>query len=133
MEPMDDATFGTILGTIDAANEANSKAFEWQRYARQVEANRNQWMHHAKKLEAKVDDLEDKLAIERSHAEGLRAVVDAYKYNHPDSPLMEQLGAFLSAGVEGQPKRRYHLHYENAFDAEAKKNGIANPAMRRFN
>jgi hypothetical protein len=133
MEPMDDFTFGTVMGTLRAIRDANDTAADWKRYAHEVEANRDQWISQAKKLEAEAKDLADKLAIERAHAEGLRAVVDAFKYNHPDSPLLEQLGAFRSAGVEGQPKRRYHLHYENAFDAEAKKNGISNPAMRRFN
>lgn len=133
MEPMDDIAFGTVLGTLDALNAANARAADWERYAHEVEANRDLWMTHAKKLEGEVKDLADKLAVEKAHSEGLTAVVNAFKFEHPDSPLLQEAGQFRSGEVAGRPKRKYHLVYESNFDAEARKNGIKNPAKRRFN
>lgn len=133
MEPMDDATFLAMLGAVGAVNAANASAADWERYAHEVEANRDVWMRHAKKLETEVKDLADKLAVEKSHSEGLTAVVNAFKFEHPDSPLLQEAGQFRSGEVAGRPKRKYHLVYESAFDAEARKNGIENPASRRFN
>lgn len=133
MEPMDDATFGLMLGFGGAVADANANAADWKRYAHEVEANRDLWMNHARKLEAEVDDLKDKLAVERAHSSGLKAVVDAFKFEHPDSPLLQEAGQFRSGEVAGRPKRKFHLVYESAFDAEGRKNGIANPASRRFN
>lgn len=133
MDPMDDFAFGTVLGTLDALNKANARAADWERHAHEVEANRDLWMRHACKLEGEVKDLADKLAVEKSHSEGLTAVVNAFKFEHPDSPLLQEAGQFRSGEVAGRPKRKYHLVYESAFDAEARKNGIENPASRRFN
>lgn len=133
MEPMDDFAFGTVLGTLDALNAANARAAEWERYAHEVEANRDLWMSHAQKLESEAKDLADKLAVEQAHSGGLKAVVDAFKSAHPDSPLLEPTAnAFTSPDVRGILKRGYHLEYERAFDAQARKNGIANPASRRY-
>ena len=130
---MDDATFGLMMGFGGAVAEANAAADDWMRYARRVEANRDVWMNHAKKLEAEVDDLKDKLAVERAHSSGLKAVVDAFKAAHPDSPMLDESGAvFKSEDVAGAPKRRYHMMYEIAFDREARKHGIENPASRRY-
>jgi hypothetical protein len=133
MKPMNDADFMTLIATIEALNVANAAAADWERYAHEVEANRDLWMTHAKKLETEVKDLVDKLAVEKSHSEGLTAVVNAFKFEHPDSPLLQEAGQFRSGEVAGRPKRKYHLVYESAFDAEARKNGMSNPASRRFN
>lgn len=92
-------------------------------------ANRDQWMEHAKKLEAEVTDLMDKLAVEVSCSEGLRSALNAFKEQHPDSPLMRQAGTFQS----GNPKRAYHAFYEHGFDAKARSLGITNPVSRRAN
>ncbi len=133
MLPMSDADFMTLAAAIQALNAANARAEEWECYAREVEANRDQWMAHAHKLEAGAADLGDKLAVEKAHSEGLTAVVNAFKFEHPDSPLLEGAGQFRSGEVAGRPKRKYHLVYEGAFDAEARKSGIQNPASRRCN
>lgn len=134
MQPMNDADFMTLMAAIEALNDANARAAEWERYAHEVEANRDQWVNHANNLEAEAKDLADKLGVERAHSTGLKAVVDSFKVAHPDSPLLEQAGAaFKSPEVAGVPKRRYHMLYESAFDHEAKKNGITNPASRRYN
>ena len=133
MVPMNDADFMTLMAAIQALNEANARAAEWEHYAHEVEANRDLWMTHAKKLEGEVKDLADKLAVEKAHSEGLTAVVNAFKFEHPDSPLLQEAGQFRSGEVARRPKRKYHLVYESNFDAEARKNGIKNPAKRRFN
>jgi hypothetical protein len=140
MQPMDDVAFGAMLGGIQAIHDANARAADWEHYAHEVESNRDLWMTHAKKIEAenaalkaKIAELEDKLAVEQAHSEGLSAVVNAFKFEHPDSPLLQEAGQFRSGEVAGRPKRKYHLVYESAFDAEARKNGISNPASRRFN
>lgn len=133
MHPMNDADFMTLLGALDALNAANAAAADWEHHAREVEANRDLWLDHATRLEAEIVDLSDKLAVEQAHSGGLKAVVDAFKLAHPDSPLLGHTGnAFTSPDVRGVPKRRYHLDYERAFDAQARKNGIANPASRRY-
>lgn len=91
--------------------------------------NRDQWMNHAKKLEAEVTDLMDKLMVEVSCSEGLQMALDAFKEQHPDSPLMRQAGQFQS----GNPKRAYHTFYEHGFDTKARSLGITNPVSRRAN
>lgn len=95
----------------------------------ELEENRDQWMNHARKLEAEVTDLMDKLMVEVSCSEGLRSALNAFKEQHPDSPLMRQAGTFQS----GNPKRAYHTFYEHGFDTKARSLGITNPVSRRAN
>lgn len=131
MNPMDDAHFGMMMGLAGAAGDAMAAYRDWERYAHEVQGNRDLWMAHAKKLEAAIRDLADKLAVEQAHSEGLKGVIDMFKELHPDSPLMEEVGVFTSKRVAGIKKRRYHLIYEAAFDHEARQNGIENPKDRR--
>lgn len=95
----------------------------------QWRVNRDQWMNHAKKLEAEVTDLMDKLMVEVSCSEGLRSALNAFKEQHPDSPLMRQAGTFQ----DGDPKKAYHAFYEHGFDTKARSLGITNPVSRRAN
>lgn len=110
MQPMNDADFMTLMAAIEALNDANARAAEWERYAHEVEANRDQWVNHANNLEVEVKDLADKLGVERAHSTGLKAVVDSFKVAHPDSPLLEQAGAAFKspevAGVSPRPMIR---------------------------
>lgn len=85
-------------------------------------------------LEAEVERLKLLLAVKTAHAEGRGAMVQAYKNQHPDSPLRADSGKRYK---DGDKKLRIALHYESAFDTalvdKAKELGIAisNPADYR--
>lgn len=93
----------------------------------ELEENRDQWMNHARKLEAEVTDLMDKLMVERSHSDGLQAALNAFKEEHPNSRLMAPAGILRS----GNQRRVFHGFYEQGFDARARALGMTNPETRR--
>lgn len=137
------------------ANNAAARA-----YAR----NAQEWQDHAEQLEAQVQELKRKLAIEtsragvhnaqmavleqevagckklrslenlrlaveRAHADGLRAQLAAFIAAHPTSPVCADSGKRFKK--DGSIKSKGRLIYEAAFDRVARENGIAVPTNYR--
>lgn len=86
------------------------------------------WKNHALKLEARIAELEDALAVKSAAAEGHAAVVEAFKAQHANSPLLVQEGVLKN----GNPRRKSTSIWIAAFDAAARKLGITNPEAHRI-
>lgn len=124
--------------SIGARGAAATNAFAARssaRLANQFEEAYLNWMAHAKKLErllaeknAEIERLELALAVEQSAALGHRAVVDAFKGQHANSPLLVEEGKLKN----GSPRRRSTSIWIRAFDEAARKRGITNPEAHRI-
>ena len=94
----------------------------------QAKANGWSWRHRAEALEARVAELEGQLAVKQAASDGHAAVVEAFKAQHAESPLLVQEGVLRN----GNPRRRSTSIWIAAFDATARRLGIANPEAHRI-
>ena len=131
---MDDMTFGILLGqkrradTVEAVGVALAERLGQANQKRQADAQAISALEEENgALRARVADLELKLALEEATAVASQAVVDAYKAQHPDSPLLVQVGALKN----GSPLRRSTGIWINAFDEAARKRNVTNPEVYR--
>ncbi|KAA1053153.1 hypothetical protein [Azospirillum argentinense] len=131
---MDDMTFGILLGqkrradTVEAVGVALAERLGQANQQRQADAQAIAALEEENEvLRARVADLELKLALEEATAVASQAVVDAFKVQHPDSPLLVQLGTMKN----GSPLRKSTRIWIEAFDAAAKKRNVDNPEVYR--
>lgn len=127
-------------GAIRNARIAEDNAAD-ARAARANTAKFEEAMHHnykaamdaqgaLKMAQARIAELEDKLAIKTAAAAGFEAQSIAYRDQHPDSPLRADSGKRYK---DGEIKRRIRIIYEAAFDAALRQLSISNPVSRRAN
>jgi len=112
----DDPSFWMAVDATNAANNARGRAREWKSYAQE--------------LEAEIEGLMKKLAVEQMHTEGLKAALNCMKAQHTDSPMLRLNGERFK---DGDPKTRLTKVYEEAFDKKGRELGIATPAVYRAN
>ena len=79
--------------------------------------------------DAKIARLKQELAIEKAHVAGLEAILDDVR------PVAIETGHSVTALTgrtfdSGRPERKYHLSYNKAFDAMAKKLGFKSKGVR---
>ena len=113
---------------------ANSKARTAQQAINSVhEANNTIDLLNDRVLaaEAEVQRLRDLHAVARCEIAGLVAQRNAFKAQHPTSPLLADSGKVYAQ--DGKAKSVVRLIFERAFDARAVELKIANPAGRRAN
>lgn len=98
------------------------------RVADHFEGLYHRWMDHARKLEARVRELELALAVKQAAVEADNAVLAEWKRLHPQSPLRQAVGKKR----DGSPMLKATAIWITAFDAEARKRGISNPEAHRI-
>lgn len=110
----------TASDNADAAREARDVNFQWQA--------------HAAGLEARIAELEGKLALAEMETAGRRAQMDALSSQHPDSPLLANTQeVFVMDALRGNPKTFLRRIYEKAFDAKGVDMKISHPEAWRSN
>ncbi len=128
---MDGFTFGLMVGQRNRIAEMEQEIYalrlELQEYERSLEhANFN-----TRVADGAITRLKLRLAIAEANAAGLATQVSALLKQHPDTPL-------LNASSRPWQSKQGHKTlvrqiYEQAFDAAARKFGIANPSSHRTN
>lgn len=131
---MDNVSFGILVGqkrrsdAVEAVGVALAERLGQANHQRQADAQAITALEEENEaLRAQVADLELKLVLKESTAAASQAVVDAFKAQHPDSPLLVQVGTLKN----GSPLRRSTGIWIEAFDAAAKKRNMANPEVYR--
>lgn len=112
---MDDVSFGIALGQKRRGDDAQALAIVM------AEKVRDQ--------NARIAELELALLVEKAHAEGLTAFLDAFKAANPDSPVMRDSGKRYKAS--GNVKTVGRIRYEASFDAFLIGRKIADPTRHR--
>ncbi|MFC4236007.1 hypothetical protein ACFOY8_12245 [Thalassospira xianhensis] len=93
----------------------------WKTHAQKVEENRDKWKKYAETVQVE-------LAIQQAYVAGLKAIIEAAKSMHANSPLFSGSGASFK---DGSAKSIADKKFEAAFDAKAKELGITNPEDHR--
>lgn len=104
-----------------AAEQAASDAWAWKRRADSLRAALDE-------RDARIAELELSLAVKSAGAAAARAQLDAFKAQHPASPLLADSGR---RSATGSAKPRTVLIGEQAFDALLRTFGIARPEQYR--
>ena len=112
------------------ANEQANRAANAEAYARNATA-------YVRELEARVIALREEaevrsleLLVEKAHASGLEAQLNAMKAAAPNCSALASSGRKFTSG---NPKTVARIAYEAAFDAFLRQNGVANPVGYRAN
>jgi hypothetical protein len=75
-----------------------------------------------------VEQLQDKIALQKAGIAARDAQVIAFAEAHPDSPLLVHTGKVYPSG---RKQTKAGVIFENAFDKKAREVGIQNPVSRR--
>jgi len=108
----------------DVADTANRNA----RQSNLNLASLYKWKAHAENLEAQLAEKHIAYVAKMAHAEGYKAMYEAMKTAHPNSPLLADSGKRYK---DGDVKSKAHLHYEAAFDRIIREHGITGRGLLR--
>lgn len=116
---------------VNAQNMADAQKIinRINRQKAELKAEVDELTKYLNDLASQVRQLQLALAVEKAHAAGYQAYVKAAKSQHPDSPIFADSGQRYKQS--GNVKSNGRLLYEAAFDAEARKLGLSNPAQYR--
>lgn len=115
---------------VNAQNMADAQKIinRINRQKAELKAEVDELTKYLNDLASQVRQLQLALAVKTAHAAGYHAYVKAAKSQHPDSPIFADSGQRYK---DGDVKSNGRLLYEAAFDAEARKLGLSNPAQYR--
>ena len=137
MDPMSNFLLNRVQGTnaalqsyIDANATLTSQVHQLLDALNTAISERDALGARVVELQQQVTQLIHDLKVEACDARGRRAQVDAFKNQHPDSPLMRDTGKRYKKS--GNIKEVVRIIYEQAFDEAARQRGIANPEEVRI-
>lgn len=117
----DDYMFGLAIGNGQRANAATAAAYQGAQELHKAAA-------YIGKLKDENATMKRQAQIDDASIAGLKAQIDAFKAQHPTSPLLANSGKLFN---DGGAKSKLRLIYELAFDAALRAVGIVSTGSIR--